>query len=151
MKAFNKSNHNLENVTLTFNKDYFGFAILIFVIEVLIALFVDDNFVRPYLGDVLVVILIYCFLKSFLHLPVLTVALFVLIFSFTIEFLQFINIVEKLHLEKSKIARTVVGTSFSWIDLLTYIVGIAVVLIVEKYWLKKEIKTTPNSGFEQIK
>jgi hypothetical protein len=116
-------------------------AILFFCIEVLIALFVNDSFIRPYLGDVLVVILIYCFLKSFLQLPVLSVALFVLIFSFTIEFLQFLNIVEKLHLEKSKIARTVIGTSFSWIDLLTYIVGIAVVLIIEKYLLKKEITT----------
>ncbi|MFV5692206.1 DUF2809 domain-containing protein [Flavobacterium sp. LT1R49] len=123
---------------LTFNKNYFGFTILFFFIEVLIAIFVNDSFVRPYLGDVLVVILIYCFLKSFLKLPVLTVALFVLIFSFTIEFLQFLNIVEKLHLEKSKIARTVIGTSFSWIDLLTYIAGIAIVIAVEKYGLKKE-------------
>ncbi|MDI1305048.1 MAG: DUF2809 domain-containing protein [bacterium] len=124
---------------LAFNKNYFSLAILFFCIEVLIALFVNDSFIRPYLGDVLVVILIYCFLKSFLQLPVLTVAIFVLIFSFTIEFLQFINIVEKLHLERSKIARTVIGTSFSWIDLLTYIVGIAIVLVVEKYWFKKEI------------
>ncbi|MFV5697936.1 DUF2809 domain-containing protein [Flavobacterium sp. ZT3R17] len=130
---------------LTFNKNYFGFAILIFLIEVLIALFVHDRFVRPYLGDVLVVILIYCFLKSFLKLPILTVALFVLLFSFTIEFLQFLNIVEKLHLEKSKIARTVIGTSFSWIDLLTYITGIAIVIIIEKYWLKNEIKPLANN------
>ncbi|MFV8374128.1 DUF2809 domain-containing protein [Flavobacterium sp. LB1P62] len=123
---------------LTFNKNYFGFAVLFFFIEVLIAIFINDSFVRPYLGDVLVVILIYCFLKSFLKLPVLTVALFVLIFSFTIEFFQFLNIVEKLHLEKSKIARTVIGTSFSWIDLLTYIAGIAIIIAVEKYGLKKE-------------
>jgi hypothetical protein len=123
---------------LTFNKNYFGFAILIFSIEVLIALFVNDDFVRPYLGDVLVVILLYCFLKSFLKLPVLIVALFVLAFSFAIEFLQYLNIVEKLSLEKSKIARTVIGTSFSWIDLLAYIAGIAIVIVVEKYWFKKK-------------
>jgi len=124
---------------LAFNKNYFGLVILFFCIEVLIALFVNDRFIRPYLGDVLVVILIYCFLKSFLQLPVLTAAIFVLIFSFAIEFLQFLNIVEILQLEKSKIARTVIGTSFSWIDLLTYVVGIAIVIIVEKYWFKKEI------------
>lgn len=126
---------------LTFNKHYFALTILIFLVEVLIALFVNDNFVRPYLGDVLVVILIYCFIKSFLKLPVLTVAVFVLIFSFTVEFLQFLNIIEKLHLEKSKIARTVIGTSFSWIDLLTYIIGIAIVILIEKYCLKKEIQS----------
>ena len=131
---------------LTFNKNYFGFTILIFFIEVLIALYVNDSFVRPYLGDVLVVILIYCFLKSFLKLPVLTVAIAVLVFSFTIEFLQFLNIVEKLGLEKSKIARTVIGTSFSWIDLLTYIIGITIVLIIEKYWLKKNLNQ--NNDYE---
>jgi hypothetical protein len=125
---------------LTFNKNYFGYAILIFFIEVLIALYIHDRFVRPYLGDVLVVILMYCFLKSFLKLPVLTIAIAVLIFSFTIEFLQYLNIATTLGLEKSKIARTVIGTSFSWIDLLTYIIGITIVLGVEKYWLKKEIK-----------
>ncbi|OOG76264.1 DUF2809 domain-containing protein [Flavobacterium sp. A45] len=125
---------------LTFNKNYFGFAILLFSIEVLIALYINDRFVRPYLGDVLVVILIYCFLKSFLKLPVLTAAIAVLGFSFTIEFLQFLNIVEKLGLEKSKTARTVIGTSFSWIDLLTYIIGITIVLIIEKYWLKNNQK-----------
>lgn len=124
---------------ITFNKNYFGFTILIFFIEVLIALYINDRFVRPYLGDVLVVILIYCFLKSFLKLPTLTVAIAVLAFSFTIEFLQFLNIVEKLGLEKSKIARTVIGTSFSWIDLLTYIIGITIVLIIEKYWYKKQM------------
>lgn len=125
---------------LTFNKSYFGIAILIFFIEVLIALFVNDTFVRLYLGDVLVVILIYCFLKSFLELPVFPIAVFVLIFSFTIEFFQFLNIVEKLHLEKSRIARIVIGTSFSWIDLLTYVAGIVVVIVVEKYWFKKRNK-----------
>lgn len=125
---------------ITFNKKYFGFTILIFLIEVLIALYVNDSFVRPYLGDVLVVILIYCFLKSFLKLSVLTAAIAVLVFSFTIEFLQSLNIVEKLGLEKSKIARTVIGTSFSWIDLLTYIIGITIVLFIEKKWLKNNQK-----------
>ncbi|WP_269685272.1 DUF2809 domain-containing protein [Flavobacterium lacustre] len=122
---------------LTFNKNYFGFAVLIFCIEVLIALFVKDQFVRPYLGDVLVVMLMYCFFKSFIKLPVLTVAILVLVIAFGVEFLQFLNVVQMLHLEQSKIVRTVLGTSFSWIDLLTYCIGIAIVLLVEKYGLKK--------------
>ncbi len=89
---------------LTFNKNYFGLAVLIFCIEVLIALFVHDAFVRPYLGDVLVVMLIYCFLKSFLKVSVLTASIVVVIFAFSIEFLQYLHIVEILHLEKIKIA-----------------------------------------------
>jgi hypothetical protein len=124
---------------LIFNKTYFGFTIFIFLTEVLIAFYVHDSFVRPYMGDVLVVILLYCFFKSFLRLPVLTVAISVLIFAFTIELLQFFNIVEKLNLRHSKMARTVIGTSFSWIDLLCYAAGIVIVIGVERYRRKKQI------------
>jgi hypothetical protein len=123
---------------LTFNKNYFSLALLVFIIEVGIALYVDDTFIRPYFGDVLVVILLYCFVKSFLKLPVATVALFVLLFTFTIEFLQYLNIVEKLGLQNSKLARTVIGTSFSWEDVVCYVVGITIVLAVEKKLLKKK-------------
>jgi hypothetical protein len=129
---------------LIFNKKYFGLTILIFVIEVLIALYLHDKIIRPYIGDVLVVILIYCFIKSFFKFPVLPVAIFVLLFSFTIEFLQYFNIVEKLGLQNSKIARTVIGTSFAWIDLVCYSAGIIIVLIAEKGIIKKE-KTTLNN------
>ena len=41
---------------LRFNKTYFLLTILLFCTEVIIALFVHDNFIRPYFGDVLVVI-----------------------------------------------------------------------------------------------
>ena len=118
---------------LKFNKRYFALAILIFVVEVLIALYVHDRIVRPYIGDVLVVILIYCFLKSFLDLSVSTAAIGVLLFSFGIEILQYFNIVTVLGLEDSKLARVVVGTSFAWMDLVAYVAGILAVLLAE--WL----------------
>ena len=63
----------------------------------------------------------------------------------TIEFLQSINIVEKLGMEGSKVARIEIGTSFSWIDLLMYMAGIGIILIVEKVWLKKEMKIMPGT------
>ena len=119
------------------NKTYFRLASFIFCIEVLIALYVHDSFVRPYFGDVLVVILIYCFIKSFLNVKVLSAAVFTLLFAFGVETLQYLNIVEKLDLQDSKIARTVIGTSFSWADILTYIAGIFIVILVE-YCCRKE-------------
>jgi hypothetical protein len=124
---------------LKFNKTYFGLTVLLFVVEVLIAVFVHDNFIRPYVGDVLVVILIYCFVKSFLNLPEFVLAIGVLLFAFAIEFLQYIKIVHVLGLEKSEIARTVIGTSFAWLDLLAYVVGIGIVLMAEKYIWKKQL------------
>lgn len=124
---------------LIFNKKYFVLTIFLFVIEVLIALYLHDEIIRPYIGDVLVVILLYCMIKSFFKLPVFTVAISVLIFSFCVEFLQYLNIVEILGLQNSRTARIIIGTSFSWIDILTYIVGICIVLIVEKVFVPKKL------------
>ena len=119
------------NSILKFRKGYFILVIILFAIEVLIALFMHDSIIRPYGGDFLVVILIYCFLKAFLNTPVLKTAIAVLVFSYTVEILQYFNIVNWLGLEKSRLARIIIGSSFEWIDLLAYTLGIAVVLIVE--------------------
>jgi hypothetical protein len=117
---------------LTFNKKFFFFTILLFIIELLIALFVRDAFVRPYVGDYLVVILIYCAVRTFLKAPVLIVATGVLLFSFLIETLQYFHIVNRLGLENNTIARTVIGTGFEWSDLAAYTLGILTVLFLER-------------------
>lgn len=125
---------------LQFHRYYFGLTVLLFAIEVLIALFVHDKIVRPYIGDVLVVILIYCFVKSFLNIKALTAALLVLLFSFSIETFQYFNLVEKLGLEHNKTARIVIGSSFEWIDFVAYSLGILIVLAVEKQLAKKQLQ-----------
>lgn len=122
---------------LTFNKRYAGFAIILFITEVLIALFVRDKFVRPYFGDVLVVILVYCFIRAFLKVEVLPLAVGVLIFSFTIEYLQYLNFINWLELEKSAVANAVLGNSFAWKDIVAYMAGILIILLVENYRIIK--------------
>ena len=117
---------------LKFKPQYFVLAVILFFIEVLIAVFIDDRFIRPYFGDFLVVILVYCFLRSFIDLPVRTLALSALIFSYIVEALQYFNLVGRLGLQDSKIAKTVMGSSFEWTDLLAYTLGIILVLYVEK-------------------
>jgi Protein of unknown function (DUF2809) len=128
----------------TFNKKYLFMAILLFFIEVFIALFVRDKFIRPYFGDVLVVILIYCFVKSFFDTPALKVAIGVLVFSFIIEFMQYLDIVERLGLQNSVIANTLVGNYFAWKDMMAYVAGFLVVLLVENFLVKKEALCTQN-------
>ena len=125
---------------LKFNRPYFVLAALIFAVEILIAIFAHDRIIRPYVGDVLVVILIYCAVKAFLDTPVLTTALSVLAFSFVIEGLQYLNIVERLGLQNSTIAATIIGTSFAWNDIIAYIIGIIPVLLFEKIILIRNLK-----------
>jgi hypothetical protein len=119
-----------------FNKTYFIITVILFLIEVAIALFIKDQFIRPYLGDVLVVILIYCFVKSLVKISVHKAALGVLLFAFCIEILQYFNLVEKMKLQHNTVAKTVIGTSFSWEDMLAYIAGILIVIIVENRFNK---------------
>ena len=115
-----------------FRKNYFLLTIILLFVEICIALFINDRFIRPYLGDFLVVILLYCFVRSFFNVPVNQTAIGVLIFAFVIEGLQYIQLVNILGLQDSKLANVVLGNSFSWMDMLTYVLGICFVLVCEK-------------------
>ena len=114
-----------------FRKNYFLLTIILLFIEICIAVFINDRFIRPYLGDFLVVILLYCFVRSFFNVPVNQTAIGVLIFAFVIEGLQYIQLVNILGLQDSKLAGVVLGNSFSWMDMLTYVLGIALVMAYE--------------------
>ena len=116
---------------LKFNWRYFVLAILILIIEILIAIFVHDSFIRPYIGDLLVVIFIYCFLKSFVSLSTSKAALYVLLFSYFVEALQYFRIVQHLGFQRNDLARIIIGTSFDWKDILMYTIGIVTVVIIE--------------------
>lgn len=126
------------NHSLNFHPKYFILTILLLSIEICIALFVHDNFIRPYIGDVLVVILIYCFIKSFFNLPPNITAIAVLLFSFVVETLQYFKVVNLLGLQNSKVASIIIGTSFAWQDIIAYIAGIAIVILAEKIFSKND-------------
>jgi hypothetical protein len=116
---------------IKFHLKYFILAVVLFVIEVCIALFVQDNIIRPYVGDLIVVVLIYCFIKSFFSSPVLITAISVLLFSYAIELLQYFDVVKIFGLQNSNLAKTIMGTSFEWLDILAYTIGIGLVIWLE--------------------
>lgn len=106
-----------------------GFFLLL-VVEILIALFVHGGFIRYYMGDVIVVWVVYCFVKIFLiNADSYITAFGVMIFAFLVEFLQYIHIVDILGLGNITFLRVLIGTSFSVIDLICYSVGTAVTLL----------------------
>lgn len=114
-----------------FQKSYFFLFLLLFITEVIIAVFVHDDFIRPYVGDFLVVILIYCFVKAWIDVPVKATAIAVLLFAYTVEVLQYFNLVKHLGLQHSKLANIVIGNSFAWSDMIAYTLGILLVLLLE--------------------
>ena len=107
-----------------FQKRYFTLVVILFFVEVLIALYMHDAIIRPYGGDYLVVMLLYSFIMTFIDAPVRTVAYGVLLFAYVLETLQYFNLVTLLGLQDNKIASTVIGTGFAWTDLLAYTLGV---------------------------
>lgn len=120
----------MKNV-FRFNARYFMFAILLLAVEIYIAARVHDNFVRPYVGDYLVVMLMYCMLMSCCKLPVLPAAIVVLLFSYVIEWLQYWGMADKLGFTEPGLMRTLLGSYFTWTDIWAYTLGIATVVVLE--------------------
>ena len=106
---------------------------MLFAVELYIGFYVNDNFIRPYVGDFLVVILIYCFLRSFWNISKKATALIVLLFAYTVEFAQFFDIVNWLGLSGNRPAEVIIGTSFSWEDMLAYTLGVALVYCADNF------------------
>ncbi|MDO3424558.1 DUF2809 domain-containing protein [Chryseobacterium sp. APV1] len=127
---------------VTFNYTYFLVTIFIFLTEVLIATKLKDIFfVRAYLGDVIVVMLIYTFIKTFFRIEDnKKLILSILIFSFLVEVAQYFNIAEKLGFRKGSLMYIVIGNSFSWIDILCYFVGCLLLFVFVKF--QKNPQTT---------
>ncbi len=103
-----------------------GFAIataVLLLIEVLIALFVHDRFVRPYLGDVLVVILLYTFVRIFLPKGNRLLPLYIFLFASGVEILQMFHLVDLLGLGEYRFFRVLIGSVFDGKDVICYGVG----------------------------
>lgn len=125
IQPFNSSN------MIRFNKNYLLLTVLLFLTELLIALYAHDDFIRPFVGDLLVVILIYCAIKSFFSLPVWNAAIAVFLFACLVEMLQYFHLVQRLGIQKNTLARIIIGTSFSWMDIVAYAIGTSIVLLAE--------------------
>ncbi|MES2428776.1 MAG: DUF2809 domain-containing protein [Bacteroidota bacterium] len=117
---------------MIFNKRYFIATVLLFLTEVFIGWCVHDTIIRPYGGDFLVVILIYCFVKSFFNTPVIATTFYTLVFAYLVEISQYFHLVNLLGWEHNTTARIVMGVGFSFIDLLAYTLGVALILLLEK-------------------
>lgn len=115
----------------SFNKRYFLLTIILFTTEVLIATYLKTGFIRHYLGDFLIVILIYSFVKSFLDLPVLKTAMGVLVFAYLIELLQYLDFVRWIGMGSMRLANVVLGNYFDWVDMLAYTFGVFVIILGE--------------------
>lgn len=100
-------------------------TILLLIIEIFIGMYAS-GWVRNYLGDVLVVILLYTLCRTLLPAgkPSRWYALptAILIFAFAVEFLQLWGFCDRFGIT-NRLLRIIIGTGFSPEDLLSYAIG----------------------------
>lgn len=90
----------------------YGLAfLLIFITELLIGIYVRDSFIRPFVGDLLVVVLIYCFLMTFLKKNPITVAIGVFVFACIVELNQYFKLNNVLAFEENGFSDVILGVA----------------------------------------
>lgn len=104
---------------------------MLFIIEALITIFLKTGFIRHTVGDFLVVILIYCFFKSFINVNAVKLAIIVFLFALCIELLQLLNILSLLGMEHSFTAKLLLGSTFQLTDIAAYLLGISTFLLID--------------------
>jgi hypothetical protein len=110
---------------------YFLLSIALLALEIFIGARMHDSIIRPYGGDFLVVILLYCLVRSFWDLPILSTAVSVLLFSYLVEISQYFRLADHLGFKGPSLARVILGSYFTWTDILSYTLGILTVIGVE--------------------
>ena len=113
-------------------KKRFGYILafaLLLTVEILIALFVRDDFIRPYLGDVLAVITVYCGGRVIFPQRIKWLSAAVMALALCVELLQLTDLAA-LFGEGSFMA-VLLGATFDVHDLLCYGAGGIVCIICD--------------------
>jgi hypothetical protein len=114
-----------------FHPIYFLCSLLLLGVEIYIGARMHDALIRPYGGDLLVVVLLYCLVMSFWRLRVWPTGLGVLIFAYGVEVSQYFHLADRLGFSKPSLMRMLLGSYFTWTDIFSYTLGIGAVLAVE--------------------
>jgi hypothetical protein len=99
-------------------------ATALFVVEVAIARgYIPSAFVRNSVGDVLVIALLYFFVRGVTRSTCSVTLVAVLAVGLTAEILQYLHLADLLGLKQGSVPYVVLGNTFSYSDLLMYGIG----------------------------
>ncbi len=100
---------------------YIILTVVLLTVEVLIGAFVHDDFVRPFVGDVLVTALL-CAMGRIVFPKWRWLPLSVMLFATVVELSQLLELDRLLGVEGTVIG-TAIGSTFDAVDLICYAVG----------------------------
>ncbi|MBD5541087.1 MAG: DUF2809 domain-containing protein [Lachnospiraceae bacterium] len=116
---------------------------LLLLTEILIGVFLKGGFIRAYGGDILVLPLLYAFLRILFPrsdkftMRVLPLGLF--IFGVLVEALQGAHIADRLHIT-SRVIRIIIGSTFDFLDMVCYFAGMLLIygFLYVRVWAGKK-------------
>lgn len=118
-------------------------AAALFLALVGIALFVRDRWLRPYGGDILVVIFLYTLARGLTLWPRALVGGAVFLIAAGVEAAQALQLIETLGWSDHAIARVVIGTTADLHDIAMYGIGTCIAL-----WLDPPARSIPKEDCE---
>lgn len=113
-------------------RNYALATLILLAVEVFIALKVHDQFVRPFLGDALVVVLMYCALQTVFLKSSRKMALVCLLIAFSIETLQAFDFAKYLGADQHRWLSVLLGRTFSWSDFPAYTAGYLLIILRQR-------------------
>ena len=120
---------------IKFNKKYALWALALLGIEFLIAtVFSSIGFIRGYIGDVLVVILLYCLVLSVVKVRNKSKLIGgIFLFAVLVEVLQYFGVATYLGFTKGSLGYIILGNHFSWGDILSYARGCLILQLTTRH------------------
>lgn len=97
-------------------------SLMVLFVEVAIEHFFKTGFIRFFIGDFFILWLLYFAMRTILDSTKKGILIGVLSFAFFIEFLQLVELPERMGWE-GRFSNLILGSSFDPLDLLAYILG----------------------------
>ena len=105
--------------------------------ELIIGTFVRDTFIRPYVGDMLVAMLLCSLAKIVFPRAGWKLTASVFAFSTAVELVQLLNLPQRLGFEGSALS-VAMGSVFDWADLVCYLIGCVLFRLADTMFKQKK-------------
>lgn len=115
------------------NLRFLALCIVLVLVEIAIAKYVHGGFIRSFVGDVLVVGVVFSLLKTFVQAASVKLAAGALAFCVVIEALQYVHLADWLGLKRGSVLHIALGATFDWLDLLAYAIGFVLILAAIRF------------------
>ncbi|HRG48813.1 MAG TPA: DUF2809 domain-containing protein [Leptospiraceae bacterium] len=117
---------------------YIVLSLILFILCILIVvLFSSNGFIRGFLGDTVIVILLYSLMQSIKDFDSLLLSVGITLFAYAIEITQYFKIIPLLGFQENFFTRIVFGSIFDPLDLIAYTIGGLLSFFLDRIIIKK--------------